>query len=443
MEAPSFPTRRALERTGSAQARVGRRLSLAMSLFCFATVLSGPASSASQSGMDAGRPDAAALGACGEAGVCAVEGATPSEARPPSQDGVPTLLFFWATGCHHCAEAESFVDDLEKSHADLRVERIEVRQDAAGRRRFLETMTRLGVKGAGVPTFVVGDEYTIGYAPGETEEEVAAMLRRAHSARARQPTSAPAPAAEQKLVLRWIGGLDIRAISLPVLTIVIGLVDGVNPCAMWILIVLLGILLHVGTRRRMVLYATTFILMSGLVYFGFMTAWAMLFDLVGLSSVATRVLGGVLLVMGLANMKELIWFRKGVSLVIPRRAKPGLYRRMRGVATAAGLPAGLAGVTVLAFVVNLVELGCTLGLPAAYTRLLSVRELSPAIRYGYIALYNVAYVIPLLAIAFGFIGLRRRITMSENAAKVLKLVSGLMLTASGLLFVAAPSVLVG
>jgi len=117
-----------------------------------------------------------------------------------------------------------------------------------------------------------------------------------------------------------------------------------------------------------------------------------------LSRVVSVLLGVAVLAMGAINLKEVVWFKKGPSLVIPERAKPHLFRRMRGVAEVGRVPTALGGIFVLAFVVNLVELGCTLGLPAVYTRLLSLRGVGTAARIGYLALYNVAYVVPLAVV---------------------------------------------
>lgn len=167
------------------------------------------------------------------------------------------------------------------------------------------------------------------------------------------------------------------------------------------------------------------------------------FELVGLSQVVTRILGVALLGMGSVNLEDVVWFEKGPSLVIPQKAKPGLYRRMRGIARAATTPAALAGISALAFLVNLIELGCTLGLPAMYTRVLSLRGLGPAARIAYLALYNVLYVVPLVCIVAAFIGLKRRIVMTERAARVLKGVSGLLLFGFGAVFLVAPDLLAG
>jgi cytochrome c biogenesis protein CcdA len=137
-----------------------------------------------------------------------------------------------------------------------------------------------------------------------------------------------------------------------------------------------------------------------------------------------------------------IWFKRGVSLMIPDQAKPGLFRRMRHISESASLPAAFLGICALAFVVNLVELGCTIGLPAVYTRLLSLHSgLSTAARYAYLVLYNVVYVLPLGAIVTAYALAMKRVAMTERRAKILKAVSGMLLLVFGLVFLAAPHLL--
>jgi thiol-disulfide isomerase/thioredoxin len=366
---------------------------------------------------------------CGTGSTCGLE----VDAAAPV-----TLLFFWGVGCPHCEEAKPFVDQLAKENPRLRVEAVEVRNDPEGRRRFVETMTALQATAVGVPTFVIQNSYVVGYVKGETEAKLRAIVAEA----LRQAPHATAPAREE-IAVPWLGEVDPSTVSLPMLTLAIGLADSVNPCAMWVLVVLLGILLHVETTPRMALYAGTFVVMSGVVYFAFMLAWSALFELVGISRVVTRILGAALFAMGVVNVKDVFWFKKGVSLVIPDKAKPGLFRRMRAIARASTTPAALAGIAVLAFVVNLVELGCTLGFPAVYTRILALRGLATVPRLAYLVLYNVVYVIPLLLVVIVFIALKRRLTMTERAARVLKGVSGVLLVTFGVVFLLAPNLLAG
>ncbi len=371
--------------------------------------------------------DAAGDAGASDAGSDAV---TARDERDAAAPPATHLVFFWGVGCTHCEDAKPFVAALGKERPDLTIELVEVRQDAKGRERFLETMRSLGATAVGVPTFVVGRRYVVGFAPGQSEAEIRALLGQG-------------PQTEARTVdLPLVGRVDPAAIPLPVFTLMIGLVDGINPCAMWVLLVLLSILIHVKSRARLFLFGATFVVASGVVYFAFMTAWTQVFALVGLSRHLTLALGVVVLLMGLVNLKELIWFEKGVSLMIPDKAKPGLYRRMRGISRSASLPAAFAGIAVLAFVVNLIELGCTLGLPAIYTRILTLRtDLSTATRYGYLVLYNLAYVVPLALIVVVYAATLHRITLGERGAKVLKGVSGVLLVAFGALFLVAPDVL--
>jgi thiol-disulfide isomerase/thioredoxin len=337
----------------------------------------------------------------------------------------PALQFFWAIGCPHCEEAEPFVERLERETPGLRVERIEVRHDPEGRRRFIATMNRLGITAPGVPAFVVGQKSVIGFRPGHTEAEVLALLRDA---------AAPAPEQPGRIDLPLLGPIDARRLPLPVLTVLIGLLDGINPCAMWVLLVMLGILLRVRSRLRMALFGAIFVLLSGVVYFLFMTAWTGVFLWLGGSRVVVITLAVALAVMGLINLKELFWFKRGVSLTIPDRAKPALFRRMRAVAHAASLPAAVLGIAALALIVNLVELGCTIGLPAVYTRLLTWHtELSAGARYAYLALYNLAYIVPLGLILVIYILTLRRLSLTERVARILKAVSGILLLAFSVL----------
>ncbi|HYQ80629.1 MAG TPA: NrdH-redoxin, partial [Anaeromyxobacteraceae bacterium] len=310
----------------------------------------------------------------------------------------------------------------------LEVEWVEVRRDPEGRARFQAEARRLGLEAAGIPLFVAGDRAVVGFSPGSSEEAVRAAVR-----------GMEAPPA---VVLPVAGALDPRRVPFALFTVLVGLADGFNPCALYVLLVLLGILSHTRSRARMILYGAVFVAASGLVYFAFMAAWLGVFAAAGLSRAVTAALGALLAGMGLLNLKDAAWLGLGPRLAVPEAAKPGLFRRMRAVAAAASLPAAVAGIAVLALLVNLVELGCTLGLPAMYTRILSLRvELGPLARHAWLALYNLAYVVPLAAVVAAFTLTARRLTLGPRGARILKGVSGALLLGFGILFLVAPDLL--
>lgn len=345
----------------------------------------------------------------------------------------PDLVVYWGVGCPHCEEARPAVEALAAARPGLTVEWVEIRQDAAARTRFKEEAARLGIGQLGVPTFVVrGTEAIVGFQRGVTEARLEAALGAGEGE----------GAAPRTIRLPLLGELDPARIPFPAFTVAVGLVDGVNPCAMYVLVVLLGILLHARSRGRVALYGGIFVAASGIVYFLFMSAWLGLFAVAGVGRGLTVVLGAVLVVMGLVNLKEVLWFGRGPSLMIPESAKPGLFRRMRAVADAASLPVAAAGIAALALLVNLVELGCTLGLPAVYTRILSLRPGGgPLSRAGWLALYNLAYVVPLASIVAVAVVTMRKLTLGERGARALKALSGALLVLFGVIFLVAPDAL--
>jgi len=238
-----------------------------------------------------------------------------------------------------------------------------------------------------------------------------------------------------------LGGLDPSGLSLPLLTVIIAGLDGFNPCAFFVLLFLLSFLVHARSRRRMLVVGGLFVLVSGLVYFLFMSAWLNVFLLAGRLPAITAAAGIVALALASVNIKDFFFFRKGPSLSIPDSAKPGIFRRARMLAASSSTAAFLGGTVALALVANMYEFLCTAGLPMVFTRVLTLRKLDTAEYYLYLAFYNAVYVVPLAVIVVLFsvtLGARK---LSEWQGRVLKLVSGLMMLAMGGLLLINPALL--
>jgi hypothetical protein len=191
----------------------------------------------------------------------------------------------------------------------------------------------------------------------------------------------------------------------------------------------------------MVLIAGTFVFVSGFVYFAFMAAWLNAFLFIGLSRAMQIALGVTAVLIGGVHIKDFFAFGAGPSFSIPESAKPGLYARMRRILEAEHLPATLLAVVTLAALVNFVELLCTAGLPALYTQILTLQQLSWWEYYGYLTLYNVAYIFDdTLMVGAAVITLSRR-KVQEVEGRWLKLISGAVMTALGLMLLVKPELL--
>jgi glutaredoxin len=253
-----------------------------------------------------------------------------------------------------------------------------------------------------------------------------------------QEPSETAAEEEQQIVLPLFGPIRLRDWGLPGFTFLVGLVDGFNPCAMWVLVFLLSILVNLRDRRKILVIAGTFVFISGLAYFLFMAAWLNVFVLIGWARPTQIALGLLATFIGLINVKDFVAFGRGLSLSIPEAAKPGIYARVRQIVTAKYLTAALVGAAALAVVVNVIELLCTAGLPAMYTQILTLQELPAWKNYLYLGLYIVAYMFDdTVMLTLTVITLSHR-RLQEGEGRWLKLVSGLVILALGLVMIFKP-----
>ena len=343
----------------------------------------------------------------------------------------PTITVYVRSGCPHCAAAKSYLADLKLQHPNLTV----VIQDLAEpivRQSFTELNQVNDVARPGVPTFVICDRLLIGFDPQQSPTVIEQLLH----------NGVPLESEPSAIDLPIFGKVIAFDIGLPLFTIAVGLVDGFNPCAMWVLLFLLSVLINIRRRSRIILIAGTFIIVSGVVYFAFMAAWLNTFLLIGFWRPLQLGLGLVALLIGSIHVKDFFALHKGVSLSIPERAKPGLYARIRRIVHAETVVPALIGAVVLAAIVNLIELLCTAGLPALYTHVLTLYQLTTWQYYTYLLLYIIAYMFDdavMVTIAVVTLGHHK---LQQGQGRWLKLISGLVIAVLGLALIAAPQWLV-
>lgn len=359
--------------------------------------------------------------------VSLVFGGTAGLAEP-----VTDMEVFVRSGCPHCEEAERFLEQLQRERPSLHVTVRDVAQEPAALEQLRSLLVEQGIQSVGVPTFRIGADLIVGFlSPETTGNEI----------RARLGGLVPREtyASTESIHTRWFGEVRVSELGLLLFTIVIGLLDGVNPCAMWVLLFLLSLLVNLQDRTRMALIAGTFVAVSGLIYFAFMAAWLNVFLLIGFSRALQVALGAIALLIGAVHVKDFFARGKGLSLSIPDTAKPGLYARVRGVLLAENLGAALTAIVALAGLVNLVELLCTAGLPALYTQILTLQRLPTWQYYGYLGLYNLAYVVDDgVMVGLAVFTLSRR-KLQEAAGRWLKLISGLVMAGLGVVLLLRPA----
>lgn len=382
----------------------------------------------------------------------------PTAASGGPEGGEPglTLHFFWAPNCPHCAEEKPFIEALQRRYPQLRVREYEIWRRRDNFELLLALAERHGGGIVSTPATVLGERVWFGFdaaIAGEIEltaarclaagcpDLLAAVGAGPATGEPAEPSQPPEPEKTAPVAVPLFGSLDPESLSLPVFTLVLGLLDSFNPCAFFVLLFLLSLLVHLRSRRIMLLVGGTFVFFSGLIYFLFMAAWLNLFLLAGRMQQVTTVAGVVALLVAALNIKDFFLFHQGPTLSIPERARPRLFARMRRLLTESRLPPVLFGTVVLAVAANSYELLCTAGFPMVYTRVLTLHHLERWQYYAWLALYNAVYVVPLLAIVLVFTFTLGAKKLSEWQGRVLKLLSGLMMLMLGLVLLIDPALL--
>jgi hypothetical protein len=350
------------------------------------------------------------------------------------------LWFFWSKKCKHCQHALPVIESISREHAWLQIESRELIDHPENRVLFRDMAARLGQQALSVPAFFYCGTMLTGF---DSEETTGRLLLeqleecRHDLERGMKPVTVQQPGQRE---MSSVLGMDARELPLPLLTVIIAGLDAFNPCAFFILLFLLSLVIHVNNRGRMLLVGGVFVLFSGLIYFLFMAAWLNIFLLIGALHWVTIIAGVIAAGMGIINIKD-AFISAGPSLSIPENAKPGLFARMRQLLNSRNLPTMLVATVILALAANSYELLCTSGLPMIYTRLLTLESLPVSTYYLYLAFYNLIYILPLLVIVVIFVKTLGSRKLQSYEGRALKLLSGMMMFLLGLVLLIKPDLL--
>ena len=380
--------------------------------------------------------------ACG----AAIAGVRDPEAAVARLRSALQVEVFVREGCGRCTRAKAWLAGVRDRYQGLEIALCDLTHDAGARSLLAELVRVHKVAAASVPVFHLGGRLEVGFDRAETTgKRLEAIL---------EGWTCPCPAkvdgsdddafgveADQPVTvidLPFLGSVDLATLGMPVFTVAVGLVDGFNPCAMWVLLLLLAVLVNLHDRIRMLAIAGTFVLVSGAAYFAFMAAWLNVFEWIGCLRPVQIALGLLAIFVGAIHVKDFFAFHAGVSLSIPEAAKPGIYQRIRRIVTAENLTGAVVGAFVLAVLVNVVELLCTAGLPALYTNILSQQGFSSPVRYGYLGLYILAYMFDDAVMVTAVVATLSRFKLQETGGRWLKLVSGGVILLLGLVMLLRP-----
>ena len=379
------------------------------------------------------------------AAVVMVVGSPGEQEPPPGQPDGDTLLevhFFYHSGCPHCRDQEPFNEEMALKYEDVYF----VYHDGADPSQYavlveLIKNTNLTEKDLDFPATIIGNRGFVGW---ESREQTGTLIEQAILDCLAGDCGAPSEPEEEaptEITVPVFGTIRIADYSLGALAVVLGLVDGFNPCAMWVLVYLISLLFVLNDRRKAWLLVGSFVAASGILYFLFMTAWLNAFLLIGYSRPITIIIGAVALAAGIFNLHDYI--KSGgevVCEVVDPESRKSTMSRIQSLAASPLNMATVFAMIALAFVVNSIEFVCSAALPAIFTRVLTIAQLSTPQYYLYILLYVGFFMLDDLII-FGAAAFATNAGLGQRYAKYSKVIGGVILLVLGVLLMFAPQLL--
>lgn len=397
-----------------------------------------------------------------------------TNASEVGQDKIKIYLF-WGEGCPHCESEKQFLNQYLAENPDVSLTDYEVWGNKANLDLLIKLGERIDTEIRGVPFTLIGDRHTSGYSSSITtafiKDNVEYYRQNVQPdlvSEANAPSPSPSPLSEplsepsvdptlsnvaadntqeedNRVNIPVFGEVNPKEVSLALLAIVIGTIDGFNPCSLWVLLFLISILIGLEDRKKILLYGGTFILVEALSYAAFMVAWLNLMLFVGFIGWVRTGLGMAALIGGLYSLRNFIKSGKnnGGCSVTNEEKREKMMKRVNKVTSERTLWLALAGIAALAFSVNLIELLCSAGLPAVFTQVLGLNNLSSVQYVGYVALYIFFFMIDDLIVFIGALATLRLTGISTKYSQYSHLIGGLIMAVIGLLLVFKPEVLWG
>lgn len=381
------------------------------------------------------------------------------------------LYLFYGDGCPHCAAEKEFLDGIKSKYSNLEIHLYETWNSTENNKLLTRVKNALGVQNAYVPFTVINGKGYTGYSENTayqiekqienydfSKEDIVLKVIADPSSydvlHKKEESTSPKveenrdeekkeerKEADTTVVLPFIGKIDAKNFSIPIMATVIGLVDGFNPCAMWVLLFLISMLIGMKNRKRMWTLGLTFLISSAICYLLFMLSWLHVAKMVSSISLVQKVIAIVALMAGTINLIRYFKKEEDACDVVDDKKRKKIFTRIKKFTKEKNLILALLGIILLAFSVNLVELACSAGLPLLFTQILAMNPLT-TFEYGfYIFMYIFFFLLDDI-IVFSIAMFSLKVTgFSTKYSKYSHLIGGIIMLIIGILLIFKPEIL--
>lgn len=367
-----------------------------------------------------------------------------------------TLYLFHGDGCPHCAEEISFLDSISGEYNNLNVVKYEVWYNEENAAFLTDVENAFELKRSGVPTTVIGDTVIQGFGGGtgtrirsaidyySNNEYIDQVERIKNGTFVKEEAEDKYEKEEEKedkeltIDVPLFGNVNLKNVSLGTAAGVIGLIDGFNPCAMWILLFLLSVLVGMKDRKRMWIIGLTFLITSALVYMLIMLSWLQIAVKITTIIWIRNIIAIIALIGAFINIRSFIRSRDSGCEVVDDKKRKTIFKKIKKFTHEKSLALALVGVIGLAVSVNLVELACSAGLPLVFTELLVINKVNSFMRFTYTLLYILFFLLDDLIVFFIAMFTMKITGISTKYNKYSHLLGGIIMLIVGILLLFRP-----
>ena len=339
------------------------------------------------------------------------------------------LYLFYGNECPHCEEERQWLKSIKEEYKDyLNVYEFEVWHSDDNKNKMEEIKTLFNETKTGVPFTIIGDNEYVGYS-----KSIGSILEgkiQYYSELKSNPNEVEIP---------FLGKINMKEVSIPLVAVILGFIDGFNPCAMWILLFLINMLFGMNNKKRAWILGYTFLLTSGLVYFLSMIGINIILGVTTIKYMKIAI-ALFILVAGILNLKKYLKIRKedvGCTVVDDKKRK-NIVSKMKKIKNSDNFLIAFFGIIILAATVNLIELACSLGFPVIFTEILNINNINGFTKIIYLLIYILFYMLDdIIVFTISMVTLEATgITNKYN--KLCTLISAIIMILMGLLLIIKP-----
>lgn len=370
-----------------------------------------------------------------------------------------TLYVFKGDGCPHCKAEMDYLDTIKDKYTNLEIKEYEVWYDDDNASLLTKVESYFNIKRSGVPTTIIGNTVIQGYQNESStgkkierainfyeENDYKDIVKEIKDGTATKNTKKPDKFQEEETKLDKetsvkapiVGNVNLKDVSLLTSAVILGSIDGFNPCAMWILLFLISALIGMKDRKRMWTLGLTFLITSGLVYMLIMLSWISIAVKITTVVWIRNIIAIIALIGAILNLKSFIKSKNSGCEIVDSKKRKNIFSKIKKFTSEKSLILAFFGIIGLAISVNLVELACSAGLPLIFTELLAINNVSGFIKFIYIGIYIIFFLIDDIIVFTISMYTMKATGISTKYGKYSHLIGGLIMLLIGLLLIIKP-----